>query len=316
MLHKHFLSAAVFAAILPSMASAQVELKYKYVPGRATKTISTTKMDQTLSIVGQTVDTKIESSEVTTVKEGEKTSEGLIPVVVHSDSTKTNGDFPGGLTLKYDSTKPEENKADPLIKFLEEALTRLNGMTLTIKVGEDGTVKTVEGAEKVLQDTDQLSPRAVDLIKSATNTETIKREFNEKIKRFEPGLVRKGDTWERTETSNGGGQPMKFKKKYEYQGTIQKDGKEYDKIDVKVLEASLEPDESANAEAKITKSDLKVVSSEGFVLFDRAAGADVESQSTIKLKGPITLNIAAANMELEGEIEFTIESTSKTTKAD
>ncbi len=315
MIRRSLVASAFLALALPTLACAQVELKYKYTPGRASKTTSTTKVEQTLMLAGQTLDTKSQSEEIIYTKMGEKV-DGLIPIQVKSLSTKINLDLPGGLTFQFDSAKPDEAKADPAIQFLVEALKRISGMTFRINLNEDGTVKTIEGTEKLLENSDLLSPQALEIVKTATSADNIKREFSEKVNKFEPGLVRKGDTWERTEFVNSAGQKIKFKKKYEYQGTEKKDGKELDKIGVKVLEAVLEIEGQENAPTKITKSDLKVVSSEGWILFDRAAGVDVEAQSTIKVKGPITLNIAAANMDLDGEIEFTIESNSKTTKAD
>ena len=59
----------------------------------------------------------------------------------------------------------------------------------------------------------------------------------------------------------------------------------------------------------MTKSDLKVESSEGTILFDREAGRVVESRGKLHVKGSMTLS--AGGQELPGELDITMETTSE-----
>ena len=77
-----------------------------------------------------------------------------------------------------------------------------------------------------------------------------------------------------------------FRKKYEYTGTEKRGDKTLDKITSKVLEVKCPPqDAKTPSPLKVTKSDLKVESSEGTILFDREAGCLVESRDQIKSRG-------------------------------
>ena len=57
----------------------------------------------------------------------------------------------------------------------------------------------------------------------------------------------------------------------------------------------------------MTKSDLKVESSDGTILFDREAGYVVEERGKLHIKGSMTLS--AGGQEIPGEIDITIETT-------
>jgi hypothetical protein len=56
----------------------------------------------------------------------------------------------------------------------------------------------------------------------------------------------------------------------------------------------------------VTKSDLKVESSEGTILFDREAGVTVEHVDKTRIKGDMTMTVA--NQELDVKLDLTLES--------
>jgi hypothetical protein len=56
---------------------------------------------------------------------------------------------------------------------------------------------------------------------------------------------------------------------------------------------------------KVTKSDLKVESSAGTILFNREGGHVVSAKGKIHIKGPMTFT--AAGQEIPGELDLTIE---------
>jgi hypothetical protein len=122
-----------------------------------------------------------------------------------------------------------------------------------------------------------------------------------------PILVRPGETWDRTEVVDlEGGQSLTFQKRYEYKGPVQKDGKTYDQIAVKATSVVYALDPSANAQAKVDKSDLKVESSEGNILFDRQAGRVVESGAKTRIKGTMSITIMGKEFPDSG-LDLTIE---------
>ena len=107
-----------------------------------------------------------------------------------------------------------------------------------------------------------------------------------------------------------GGPPLSFRKKYEYAGTEKRGDKTLDKITVKVLEVKCPPqDPKSPSPLKVTKSDLKVESSEGTILFDREAGCLVESRDRIKVKGNMTFSGEGTDTSVP--IEVTVQSSTQ-----
>ena len=62
---------------------------------------------------------------------------------------------------------------------------------------------------------------------------------------------------------------------------------------------------NAQTPLKVTKSDLKVESSDGTILFDREAGCVVEAKGKIQVKGDLTMMIQG--MELPGTLDLNME---------
>jgi len=65
-------------------------------------------------------------------------------------------------------------------------------------------------------------------------------------------------------------------------------------------------DPNSPSSLKVTKSDLKVESGTGAILFDREGGHVVTANGKIHIKGSMTFT--AAGQEVPGEIDLTIES--------
>src|SRR5262249_29905079 len=119
-------------------------------------------------------------------------------------------------------------------------------------------------------------------------------------------LARPGEPWERTEILEiGGGQTLTFHKKYEYVGTEKKGDKTLDKLSSKALEVTYKQDPAANTPLKAIKSNLKVDSSEGAILFDREEGYVVSSKGKTRIKGDITFS--ANGMEIGGTLDLRLE---------
>ena len=107
----------------------------------------------------------------------------------------------------------------------------------------------------------------------------------------------------------GQGQVFTFRRKFKSWGLAAqfptvKDSKQLDKITATDTSVTYSTKEGTGA-FKVTKSDLKVESSEHTYLFDREAGRIVNSQSKLQVKGPIALSVA--NIEMLGNLDLTME---------
>jgi hypothetical protein len=67
-------------------------------------------------------------------------------------------------------------------------------------------------------------------------------------------------------------------------------------------------DPNATSPIKVSKSDLKIASSAGSILFDRDKGQVVEKSSKTQIKGDMTFDVN--NMELAGKLDLTLENKS------
>jgi hypothetical protein len=171
-------------------------------------------------------------------------------------------------------------------------------------------VKAIEGSEKLLEKADKLSDQAKSAVRSRLGADALKKAFEQEMRHLPDVLARPGESWERTEVMDlGSGQTLTFEKKYEYVGTEKVGDKTLDKITSKTTKAELKQDPAAEAQLKLIKSDVKVESSGGTILFDREAGYAVSGRGSVRIKGD-NMTFSIMGMEVPGSIDLTIESTS------
>jgi hypothetical protein len=165
--------------------------------------------------------------------------------------------------------------------------------------------KAVEGTESLIEKADKLGDMAKQSVRSRVDAQHLKEQFDDRHGNLPDVLVRAGEPWERTEKLDLGGQTLTFHKKYEYAGTEKLGAKTLDKINVKTLDVKYAMDPNSASPFKVTKSDLKIESGDGTILFDREAGAVVSAKSKTRIKGPMTFE--AGGQEIPGELDLTIE---------
>ncbi len=307
---KILLSAAVVAS-LATTSRAQVKLEPKYEAGTALTQETNTKTHQVLTINGQEIETEAEESTTSTRTIGERKPDGTLPVGIKVEALKVNLNLPGGLSFSYDSSAPPPKDVNDQLAFLVDIFKAVAGSSYTILVGKDGKVAGVEGLDKLLQRADELNPAAAEMLKSRLNPEQIKKQIAEENAKYPDILVRQGETWKRTESQDlGSGQVLTFEKTYEYLGTVEKDGKTLDKIGVKATSVKYAMDANSPSPLKVEKSDLKVDSSEGTILFDREAGRSVTESLLMRITGSMTMTIQG--QQLPAELDLTLDTNEAT----
>ncbi|MHB1559932.1 MAG: DUF6263 family protein, partial [Isosphaeraceae bacterium] len=271
-------------------ARAQVKLEYKYPEGQTlTYKISTT-MKQVLTLNGTEIPTDVDQTIVTSQAIGKRAADSSLPIHEKIESLKMELGLPGGNSVAFDSKEGKPRIDNPELAFLGDVFKLASEATFTIVLDGQNKVKAIEGAEKLQEKAEKLDPKVRDAMRSSMSVEKLKTEFEQSHSNLPDVLARPGEPWERTEDmQGGGGNDLVFKKKYEYVGTEKKGEKTLDRIKVTTIEAKLKEDPNSQAPAKVTKSDLKVESSEGSLLFDREAGRIVESRDKVHLKGTMTL---------------------------
>ncbi len=303
---KLLLPVALVVGLTP-MARAQVKLERKGFEGKTLTKESTSKIHQILNIAGQEVETDVEVVVTTSLAMGKRGTGDVIPITVKTEALRANMNLPGGMNISFDSAAPPAKDDSPL-GFVIDLFRALVGSSYTVNVNDKGEAVSVEGTDKVLDKARELNPMAADLMKGDLDPERIKGNFKEEMGQLPDILVRPGDTWTRTEHRDiGSGQVLEFEKKYEYLGTVEKDGKTLDKLGVKATAVKYsQGGAGADQGLKVEKSDLKVDSSEGTLLFDREAGVFVEAQTVDRIKG--TMTMAIMGQTLNADLDLTLDS--------
>jgi Family of unknown function (DUF6263) len=289
-------------------AQAQVKLEHKFPEGKTLRYKTTSKTSQVLTLGAQEIETKSSQTVTVSSKVGKKRDDSSVPVEQKVESLKVELSLPGGIDVNYDSNDPNAKIDNPQLAFLEEVFKLSAAIDYTLVLDNQNKVKAVEGSEKLLEKADQLSPQARTAVRSRLESDTLKKSFEQEMRHLPDVLARPGESWERTEVLDvGSGQTLTFQKKYEYVGTEKVGDKTLDKITSKTTKAELKQDPAVEAVVKLLKSDVKVESSGGTILFDREAGHVVSSRGSIHIKGD-NMTFSIMGMEVPGAVDLTIES--------
>jgi hypothetical protein len=296
----------LMALVAAPVARAQVKLEYKFPEGQTLTYKTNVKINQVMTLMGQDLTTEVEQTVVSSRAIGKRAGDKTLPIQEKVASIRSDMTLPGVGQITYDSKDPKAKIDNELLKGLEEVFKLASQAAYTVVLDANNKVKAIEGTEKLLEKADQIDPPFRDVIRSQFQADKLKAKFEQAHDDLPEVLARPGEPWERTEPMDlGGGQELVSRRKYEYAGTEKKGDKTLDKITAKTIEVKLKVDPDSQAPAKVTKSDLKVESSGGTILFDREAGRVVEARGKLHVKGSMTLS--AMGQDIPGELDLTIE---------
>lgn len=292
------------ATALISAVQAQVKLVRKQPEGKRTH-VTTHHTDQKLTIAGQDVPTVVDIVQTESYDYAKPDADGSRKVAVKDESLKFELKLSGNSVGKFDSDKPGETRADlPQLQPIFEGFKAANGKTRTMIFDKDGKLKSIEGLDGILAG---VPAEAKTEIERGYSRENYEREAKKDRDRIPDRELKKGDKWQVTESAYlGQGQVFTFDMYYEYQGSVEKDGRTLDKISLYAGSVKYTQLDDPNAQFKVVNSDLKVDSSMGTLYFDREKGEVIEVTQNIKISGPMTFNIN--NMELPGKVDLTLDS--------
>ncbi len=287
-------------------SQAQVKLEYKFPEGQKLTYKTTSKTSQVLTLMGQGIETESKETVVNSSAVGKKRADSTVPVAEKVESLNVELALPGGMMITYDSKDPRGKIDNPQLAFLVEVYKLISQLAYTVVLDGQNKVKAVEGTEKLLEKANALDEIAKQAIHSRLDAQRLKTQFEQSHSNLPEVLARPGEPWERTEKLElGGGQTLTFHKKYEYTGNEKRGNATLEKINVKTTEVSYKMDANSASPLKVTKSDLKVESGAGTILFDREGGHVFTSNGKIHIKGSMTFT--AAGQEIPGELDLTIE---------
>lgn len=280
------------------LASAAETLAFQYVPNTKEVYEVEQKSDQKLTIGEFDVLTKAATFSVSTHTLGARAGDGSLDLTEKVDVLQVNLDLPGGIVYQFDSGNADKPADNPLLEPVAKTLRATFRTPVTTVLKADHSVKEIrvpEGASAGL-------PQEFDKLFDA---ETRKKAFGHARSYLPDKPVKQGDTWDRTVEANlGNGQTLTPTIRYEYQGTVEKNGRTLHKITSKPIAVLYSMDPGSPSPLKVTQSDLKPTEGEGEVLFDNNRGVAEMRVSRMRIVG--TLTMVAGGQELPGKLDLTI----------
>jgi len=297
---------AYVALVSSSSAHAQVKLQYKYPEGQKLTYNTTEEVLQVLKLAGQAFPTDQKQTMLMSMTFGKKREDSTQPIAQKVESYAVEMSLPGGIDISYDSQDPSAKITNPQLSYLGDVYKLFSHCEYTVVLDAQNKVKAVEGTEKILEKTEKLDEKAKQAVRHAVDSQHLKEGFEEDYGFLPDVLLRPGESWEQTVTHPiGGGQSFTFRKRFEYAGTEKRGDATLNRINVKTSEVKYAPDPHSPSPLKVLKSDLKIVSGDGFILFDREAGCIVVSKGKTQIKGPMTFQ--SGGQEIPGELDFTLD---------
>jgi hypothetical protein len=284
--------------LLASTAAAQTNLAIKYPEGSTYKTKETINSRQSLKLNGQPLDTVSNTTLVSQTKVGQRNAQGELPIESTYLEVKTELTLPGDKKVSYDSATDEGKTDDPNYQIILDNLKGLKGLTYTVVLDKENRVKSVTG----------LKPEA------GVNADDVKVSLQQMIDRYPKEAVQPGAQWVRDMVIPlGQGQIFSLRRTYKYVGpevrSTVASTRKLEKVTAVSdnLQYSIRP--NAGIPGTVTKSDLKMETGDTTLLFDPAKGRTVESRDKMHVTGALTLSIM--NLELNGDLDLTLETTSQ-----
>jgi hypothetical protein len=297
------LSVAGLAVAWPKATEAQIKLENKVPEGKKLTYKTTTRVRQVMTFMNIEKVSVMRETKVWTRSVGKRRQDATLPIddkvqFLHIDYT-----FPDGIKVVLDSSESKNKIDDPELRFLSDVFKLQSAVAYTVVLEGSARVKAIEGTEKLHEMAGKLAnPIVREEMESEIGNDRLKRRFEQALRMIPETQVRTGEPWERAELLEINGRTFAIRRKYEYQGTVTKDDKTLDKITSKVLEVKYDQDPTSKLPVKVVKSDLKVESSDGLILFGRENGHVVSSNDKVRFKGEMTY--LGAGVEQSGAFDL------------
>lgn len=278
--------------------SAQVSFELKYPEERKSVARINNKSQQTLTIGGQVIETKSNSSMLIASTNGKRQADKSLRVQSKTTEWQVDINLPGGIKLSFDAANPDRKAENPA---LEPILTLFRAQlrnTPLLVLDKDNKIASVDYPADPEKDLDPA-------LKGTFNPKRAKLGAQQSMDRLPSKPMNKGARWEREETINlEAGQSLTLTKRYEYKGTVVKAGRILHEISVVSTSVKYGIDPESPSPLKVTKSDLKVNESKETILFDIEKGLIAEHTATLRIKGDLALSVNG--MDLDGSVDLTL----------
>ena len=287
-------------------SQAQVKLEFKFPEGKRLTYKTTSRVRQVLTFMNNMEkESVLRETKVWTRLVGKRRANSTVPIDEKVDFLRNEYTLPGGIKLTLDSSDPSLKINNPELSFVADVFKLESTIAYTVVLEGQAKVKAIEGTEGLRERAEKLnSPLASEEFLNEIRPEKLAAKFEQAIHRFPDIPARTGQPWERTEVLEVNGKTFGTRKKYEYRGTEKKGEKILEKITSKVLEIKYDQEPKSKLPVKVIKSDLKVESSDGTILFDHEEGHIVSASERIRIKGSMTYSAGGVDQTVPFDLNF------------
>ena len=300
--------ALTLALLIAPLASAQIIIKPRVEAPGSFETNLLFKVKQTLSIMGQDIETASVKKVTAKTDVSKPDSAGNVIYSTKYSAFENNISLPGGVELEFDSNG-ENTPQGTQLDFMLPLLTALSKSTTTMVYDKNGDVLNIEVKAEGL---DALDAQAKAMIGGELDSDALKERAQSELDDFHDKPVKVGDSWESETTLDlGQGAVFKLTSTQKYVGTVQQDGKTLHQVEIKYTEVDFEQPAATPGAPAVTESDLEIITGTSTLLFDAEIGRMVSSKINLEVSGEITLTIANMDLPAKLALEITINQTNK-----
>ncbi|MCS5630969.1 MAG: DUF6263 family protein [Pirellulaceae bacterium] len=300
--------ALTLALLIAPLASAQIIIKPRVEAPGSFETNLHFNVKQTLSIMGQDIDTASERKVTAKTDVSKPDSDGNVTYSTKYLTFENKISLPGGVELEFDA-KGENTPQGTQLDFMLPVLTALSKSTTTIVHDKNGDILNFEVKAKGL---DTLDGQAKALLGGELDSDVLKEKAQSELDDFNDKPVKAGDSWESETTLDlGQGAIFELTSNQKYVGTVQQDGKTLHQVEIKYTEVDFEQPAATPGAPAVTESDLKIITGTTTLLFDAEKGRLVSSKLNLEVSGEITLTISNMDLPAKLALEITINQTNK-----
>jgi Family of unknown function (DUF6263) len=295
----------LFVAVVAQAKGEEVNLVPRYDNGDKLVYEVETGVNQTLTLAGMNIETKVTSFEIKHKEVTDKSDDGGSKQKIYSSKVQFELSLPGGISVSFDSDNPDKESEVPQLNDMLKLLKVVSGMQITSELDNKGQLKELsvkaEGA-------DELS----DMFKSRLDPDNLKKQMKQELNTIPTKPVAPGDTWTRAEIFDAGsGQIFTYTTTYKYEGRVQEKGKTYDKVTATYAQPTFAIEAGSPLPIGSKSSDLSMEGSKSTMLLDVEKHQISQSTGETIFKGKIVLTDPNGN-EIPGELDLKI--TSKLTR--
>jgi Family of unknown function (DUF6263) len=285
---------SVLSLASPATGQEGVVLKYQFSKEEPLIYRSTTEMNQTMQLGGQTYESKFTQSDVNTQSLVEVTPEGNLKLKHLNNRLSIKADMGPAGTYAFDSESSEREKGTALSNELNPIYETLSGVEYFITITPQGKVEKLDGYKEILENILKDHPLAAQFTGGGSE-QAQKDSLAEVFFLLNDKPVKEGDTWEvpfQLEMAKLG--KAEGKRVYKYEGPANKDGDKVVKLSVS-MEASFDFD--LKMEGATITGNIGTESSKGEIRFDLEKGQVVSATLEYTLAGTINTMIGERTLK-------------------